>query len=401
MRKLLTTVLAIALALSLLTGCSGEAGKFIKLIDEDYDAACEYYYFELPNDRDAMTKTNEALKKEVENAVTKYEKGKWDYNVTIDYLTKLAFFTGCMHEAEAAISELRTAHENEQTLAEAQKSIDAGECLAAYLNLAAIKPESGVFNDAEELRRGIVDRAFAEFDDKCSEMTNRGDFAAALNYCSETAAYLPENDKLAGNIDALRHEIGTDFEKEVIKQSDMMTAQGAYSEAEELLTQSMLIYDSGALAEAREKLPQAVFSLSVFTEDSYHVNVRGCSAQDRDNLGNSGYSSGRIVKTLYFQSDCFAEWSFLIEGAYRELKGDFFTHFDAKDETSADCVGKLLIYADGNLLYTSPVMRGGVEPVSFELNVSGVKQLTLRVEARREHNGSLTYGLADCYLFKQ
>lgn len=59
-------------------------------------------------------------------------------------------------------------------------------------------------------------------------------------------------------------------------------------------------------------------------------------------------------------------------------------------------VGTLSIYGDDNLLYTSEEITGGVRPINFECNISGVD--TLRIEVFSFNGYSITAGVYDTVL---
>lgn len=89
----------------------------------------------------------------------------------------------------------------------------------------------------------------------------------------------------------------------------------------------------------------------------------------KDNLGNTydiglETANGTSYETYY------------INGKYSKIKGRYVLGYDYRD-TGVE--SKLKIYGDGKLLYSSPVLTGGVHPIDFEVDLTGV--LELKVES--------------------
>lgn len=68
--------------------------------------------------------------------------------------------------------------------------------------------------------------------------------------------------------------------------------------------------------------------------------------------------------------------TYLINGQYSAISGTLFQIYDERS-TEGERASKLKIYGDGDLLYSAEV-RGGVEPVDFQVDITGVMEL--RVE---------------------
>lgn len=61
---------------------------------------------------------------------------------------------------------------------------------------------------------------------------------------------------------------------------------------------------------------------------------------------------------------------------YVRITGVLYQPFDHRSETNAR---KLEIFGDGRLLY-SAVMKGGIEPIPFDVDISGVSDLEIKLE---------------------
>lgn len=93
----------------------------------------------------------------------------------------------------------------------------------------------------------------------------------------------------------------------------------------------------------------------------------------KDNLGNI-YNKG-----VYSNYGYNTNWqTYYINGMYSKMKGKYilgYNHRDSKDEN------RFKVYGDGNLIYNSSNMSGGVHPIDFDIDLTGV--LELKIEFTR------------------
>lgn len=111
---------------------------------------------------------------------------------------------------------------------------------------------------------------------------------------------------------------------------------------------------------------------------SENASVAGVS---KDNMGNT-YSDSIMLKGLTS-----ANAEYVLNGGYTRIKGVFALPYTAKDHGT---IGILKIYGDDQLLYTSPEMTKGVEPIQFDVDITGINRL--RIEKSLDLNGDLSHG---------
>ena len=99
----------------------------------------------------------------------------------------------------------------------------------------------------------------------------------------------------------------------------------------------------------------------------------------QDNLGNTRYN----CLDIYFRINN----TYKIDAQYKRIAGTFFLP-DSRRNASVDSV--LEIYGDERLLYTAKV-TGGVEPIDFDVNLTGVLELRIRMNHASSRVTS-TYG---------
>jgi len=95
----------------------------------------------------------------------------------------------------------------------------------------------------------------------------------------------------------------------------------------------------------------------------------------KDNLGNE-YTDGITVYEKNGTGNAGSSWEeYKTNGMYKKLKGKIILNYDKRDSSS---VGRFKVYGDDLLLYNSPEITKGVEPVDFDIDLEGV--LKLKVE---------------------
>lgn len=95
----------------------------------------------------------------------------------------------------------------------------------------------------------------------------------------------------------------------------------------------------------------------------------------KDNVGNvhsSGIETWGEGKVEY-----------LLNGKYRRFSGTIGLPYDRRDDKAETLIK---IYGDGKLLYTSPIMKAGVVPAKFDIDISGVLNLKIEKTGGNSYN---------------
>ncbi len=89
----------------------------------------------------------------------------------------------------------------------------------------------------------------------------------------------------------------------------------------------------------------------------------------KDNLGNV-HNSGMYLG--------YGTVQYLLNGQYSRFKGTVGISYSKRNTSSKN---RFKICGDGKLLYSSSIMTGGVMPENFDIDISGVLNLTLEAES--------------------
>lgn len=118
--------------------------------------------------------------------------------------------------------------------------------------------------------------------------------------------------------------------------------------------------------------------------DYFYGKDWGIDTDKQDNLGNSYENAIKY----------YCENTYLLNGQYTKITGTFFQQYAYKSSSS---VSTLEIYGDGKLLYEAE-MSGGVQPAYFDIDLTGVLELQIKLDGDYVW-GTSHSSLGDCGLW--
>lgn len=128
---------------------------------------------------------------------------------------------------------------------------------------------------------------------------------------------------------------------------------------------------------------------AVWIQDLDYFTGSGWEAHlsEKDNLGQSRTN---VICGGYYGN---ANNSYKLNGQYTKLTGTFFQNYQDRSDTIHETT--LEIYGDGTLLY-SATMAGGIEPIDFVVDLTGVLELRVSLDHFGAYNNA---HLSDCGLW--
>ena len=320
---------------------------------------------------------------------------------------------------ESAISAFIRIPDSHRRYADAQKNIDI--CAERYADslLSEIR-ECKNEKDFAEVYAELVaanNAAFAENIDLQEKLLNLQNsyeefLLAQIKNCKQNDDYvsaflalsqrnteiLPESAVLTKEENALK----TEYRAMVLAEAeDLMATEGSesavkcLSDAEKVLPGDAEI--NAKIKEYSECQPIRLYDMDYFCSGSLASdwsespsNTDSCFyrvGNITDNLGNE-YFDG--IKTSSTPS---GSWeTYIIDGKYSRLSGSIIIDEDHK---STKRVGYVKILGDGMVLYTSPKIEKGMKPVSFDVDLTGVDELTIQMVRDWNYNES-HFALVNC-----
>lgn len=123
--------------------------------------------------------------------------------------------------------------------------------------------------------------------------------------------------------------------------------------------------------------------------------------------GDFSYSEQARANTGDYFNDCFMQgigWlggggtrDYLINGQYKKISGSLFLDYDTR---AGHAIGKLNIWGDGKLLYSSDEIKAGFMPTLFEVDIINVTKLKIGFERIDYGHAGCTMGVSDVTLHK-
>lgn len=222
-----------------------------------------------------------------------------------------------------------------------------------------------------------------------SQYEAEGDYASAIKYLNSYASKYRNDVEFTDKLNSYQDR----YREQIISLAAENLKLSGYYDAIEVLNEGLTVLpnDNSLLAkieEYKEYIPVNLFSLNYFDASNSDV-IRG-PFSETDNIGEVHNESYALYSTVY--SGVWA--TYRLNGNYTKLTGSFYIEFEKR---STKMEHTLSIYGDNKLLYTVTI-SGGVEPVNFSVDISGVNYLNF------SYNSSPYFYkealLSDVYLYK-
>jgi len=131
------------------------------------------------------------------------------------------------------------------------------------------------------------------------------------------------------------------------------------------------------------------FNLQVESPANKWIKLENDSFKDA-----TGNFCSRAIQATIWLDWLYADY--LVNKNYSRISGKFALSFESR---STKHKANLKFYGDNKLLYTSPEMTGGVLPIDFDVDISGVEKLRIEITTDAEIS-FVHYGLIDVALHK-
>ena len=176
----------------------------------------------------------------------------------------------------------------------------------------------------------------------------------------------------------------TEYKNNVETEAVSILRRSGYSEFTEFVRskENILFSRSESDSFINQYKPVYLLNVDTYAEDGYiyigtdYAYYTAGNSKDvyKDNLGNT-YSWGinRRVPN-YSMSDSYIEYRVT---EYNNLSGTLILNYDSRSNTEA---GYMRIYGDDALIYTSPAICKGFDPLYINIDISGVDIIRLEID---------------------
>lgn len=296
------------------------------------------------------------------------------YGAAIPYYEKVSVNDTNYDDSQNKIKESETKF-IEMTVAEAEIYVKDKKYLKAidvYKSAMKVYDDgslSGKIEDVEKTYRDYMESEAASYE-------KEKDWSDAIGIYDELENYFKDDSYKVKKAETKNECINAAIDK-----AETHTKNNEYDTAKKVINDAINIVGKDVeLLDELERIssfePVSLSDLDEFYKDS---DIHKWAGIDKDNTGTS-YSSGILLSESggYMFSDSeSSEIEYLLGGKYDKLSGKVVLHYDCKDNSESSAAGKVKIYGDGELLYSSDVVKSGVLPQNFDLNITGVNRLKI------------------------
>lgn len=305
-----------------------------------------------------------------ENAQTNIEVSDW--KSAINELRKVIQADSNYSEAQVQLADAIRKYKDEvlETASIFDADGDYEDAITALQAALQVVPDDADFlTEIKDLEKKIEDDINLEIDGIIREAKNSvsvsADFEGALVNLRTTAKQYPNSEELKVAIS----EIEDAYLEKILAESAVIAGERRYADAVAALKDALQLLPNNAsikaaISEYEAKYPVLLQQLIYFTGRTLENG-----GQQKDNMQKM---QNNIVDTN--QNGMFDN-TYKLEGKYIQIVGVLYQPFDRRSDTDTRT---LEIFGDGRLLYSAN-MSGGKEPISFDIDLSGVSDFEIRL----------------------
>ena len=391
-----------------LSSCADAVDQFIAKVDSsDYQEARDIYYEKIyGNFEDEQTIYSNLLTR-LENAIADYNDGTIsdvEARNIINIVDRLSVLN--TNELDSFTAQLDSLIESKAAFASAETLYGQEQWFDAYSSYMNVSPEDTNYETAQEKAISAQEFYIDDVLELAEINVSKHEYYDALYDLTVALDHFGSNERLLTQRDTIKHE----YEQYALTSAETVFSesddyQTAYSIVAPLQTE-FLFFDIEPSEELKESIayydsfcPVGLLNLDYYTRSGLEPSE--WTSTDQDNLGNT-YTYG--WKFSWWTTNE-SEQSYLLSGNYDRLTGTFVCHYDSRNVRSqAGTIDRfhseLYIYGDGRLLYSFPNMGYRVDPVSFDIDISGVQELTIHLDFYSSSMADMQNGLVDVYIQK-
>lgn len=316
-----------------------------------------------------------------------------DYESAIGNYRKVIAEDANYPDAQSQLTEAVKKYKEEVlgSLTELEKDKQFEEAIAALREgLLVVPDDADLLKKIEDYETKIEDNLTLEIETIVRDAKNTAyvseDYEAALSELKAALEQYPNR----GEIEAGISEIEENYATIMLGEAEALAGESEYREAVALLKDALKLVPSSqgmkdAVSEYEAKYPVLLQQLTYFTGKDLKN-----SGQEMDNMQEM-----QVNVVLTQEGSCFFDNTYKLDGQYKRITGVLYQPFNRRSDTDTN---KLEIFGDGRLLYSAE-MRGGREPIEFDVELTEVADFEIRLV--NSHQGYWGYSkLANVQLYQ-
>lgn len=391
----------------ILSSCANPIDQFIAKVDSsDYQEARDIYNEEIYGNLEEEQTVYAELLTRLENAIADYNDG------TISDLEARNIISMVDHlsildtsELDGYTEELNALIASKAAFASAETYYEQHLWYEAYYYYMTVLPNDTNYSSAQEKAASAQRNNIEDLLDLVETSVSEHNYFDALISLDSALNHYPSEQLLTR-----KNVLISEYEQYFLDLASAAFSDNSnYQDAYDIMLQLQSEFDLLELDLSEEAVQQldyyhSFYPVELLNLDSYTrsgLEPSEWTSTDKDNLGNT-YTYGWKF-SWWTESE--SEQSYLLSGNYDRLTGAFVCHYDSRNVRSQagniDMFhSELYIYGDGQLLYSCPNMGYRVDPASFDIDISGVQELTIHIDFYSSSMADMQNGLVDVYVQK-
>lgn len=419
----------------------------------DYVTASNIYGEEMSYDEKARNKAYLRLQDKINEIKRNYIEEKIGYNIARESLNELVQNNLAVEDAQQAMTELSDLNQSKLAFQEGNEQYKNGDFRNAIDSYDKVIEADVNYTVAQETREKILSEYKTQILDMADKNVKNNNYEEALRVLKEATDLLSVDSdfmKIRGEIEekaiekkkvdllaeaSKKEQAGKYYEafkqlknaNDFLKDTEVQNKKQEYQEKyvnqvmeeaykylkENDIGSAISVLNLGMqdipnnepmqtlLEECNLCIPVNLTELNCF-EVSGKKNEKELSwGEFTDNVGNSDYESG--FKYGISSANYESSRTYLLDGKYDNFSAVLAVNQSCKKDYYQKDQARLILVADGNVLYTSDSIHGGDTPIKINTSISGVNKLEVKMQGTIGHYwgwGSFYVGLLDCKLSK-
>lgn len=388
-------IIGIVVLIICINNANNPVNKMIDAINNgEYSEAKSIYY----SNMDAVNGNQsvvDAIQKKVDEVAEQYNDGTIDYDTAVGKLNSiervpLSSLTS-IYDVRNDIDNINYSKKNFEQ-AEKYLSNDDYNDAIYYYNL--VSEDDSNYSKAQEQKAKAIDGIRQLYLNDAKEEADDQNYAYAIRALQDGL-----NDEYLKNDEKLTNQINTYVDEVIKKSSELMTAK-KYDDAEDMINNMMYVFEKGTgnytklqtqLTKIQKETPAYLQDMDINSSDYFYRYQSG----SKDVVGNSYNSDNVCTMSVSRYSPDSGAYAEMYVKNYKKVKGTLAVEQASSSITDVTAYIEIL---DNNkkVLYKSETFTNKSKPVTFEINITDVEWLTIRlVNTKKNANGTINVILAD------
>lgn len=265
--------------------------------------------------------------------------------------------------------------------------------------ISILTTASRVLKSDSDIDNKLLEVSQREILTKALEYEKAGNYEAAIKYINDNINTVNNNTDILLELTNCEKE----FREEILSKAEKAYEADGYSSAVDIVRDALAVLEDDEILLKEKEKYENLAPISLGSLDTFYSDYDGTNGSKRmnqtleDKLGNTYQNCIEYVYGYKESRDIYT-----VNGEYSKFTGTIFVPKDrssVNDDYEYRDPFHFSIYGDDVLLYESPKMTSKQTPVDFEVDITGVEQLSINWQG-----GAVTWkyelGLADACLYK-